>query len=381
MIALNYLRAGPDYDRAYRAAFANEKITQLRPVSVPTYIVRWEGGILKPYTDRFDSVTWPDHFTMLRCGPTREDRMDAILETVRARATDIPVSRWSIPRLVDEVAPFYSDGDHGNVHGFARNRGATEPVVLLHGLGSAASSLRTWIEHQASSRAVYALDLPGHGGSEAGVLGLQECVERIAGWCEQEGLVTLTVICCDDTAAVGAELVRRHPDLVQRLCLVNPVDIHASSESETSATAARWFPTFDVAADGSHLLKTWYMLRDKQLFWPWYLTDPAHALAGTPEIDATHLTARVLAYWECNLNHEFIDEIVSFDLRQAVADLGDRVEIYFTEGHPYAELCQRMFDSKVAGEIRPLRAEPRSVLSSLLGDPIDDISSKVRACH
>ena len=76
-MAMEFLQAGKDYDRAYRAAFANEKMERVRPLTVPVIIMRWQGSILKSYTDRFDSVEWPENFTMLHKGPGRGQRIEA----------------------------------------------------------------------------------------------------------------------------------------------------------------------------------------------------------------------------------------------------------------------------------------------------------------
>lgn len=76
--ALAYLNAGPDYDRAYRAAFANERAGRLASLTVPVRVVRWAGGLLKEYADRLDQYAWPDQLRMVRCGPTPEERFEAL---------------------------------------------------------------------------------------------------------------------------------------------------------------------------------------------------------------------------------------------------------------------------------------------------------------
>jgi len=51
-IALDYLRAGKDYDVAYKAAFNHEKVKYIQDLTVQTTVLRWNGSILKSYTDR-----------------------------------------------------------------------------------------------------------------------------------------------------------------------------------------------------------------------------------------------------------------------------------------------------------------------------------------
>ena len=79
---VDHLRAGPDYARAYRAAMRNEDASKVRGIAVPVRIIRWEGGLLRRYADRFDGFRWPDHIRMMPCGPTMEERLDAIRNAV-----------------------------------------------------------------------------------------------------------------------------------------------------------------------------------------------------------------------------------------------------------------------------------------------------------
>ena len=79
---VDHLLAGPDYARAYRAAMRNEDASRVRGIAVPVRIIRWEGGLLRRYADRFDGFRWPDHIRMVPCGPTMEERLDAIRSAV-----------------------------------------------------------------------------------------------------------------------------------------------------------------------------------------------------------------------------------------------------------------------------------------------------------
>ena len=97
-MAMQFLQAGKDYDRAYRAAFANERMERALPVTVPATIMRWQGSILKPYTDRFDSVEWPGNFTMLHCGPSREQRVAAFRSIFTERLPQSRGKDFRIPR-------------------------------------------------------------------------------------------------------------------------------------------------------------------------------------------------------------------------------------------------------------------------------------------
>jgi hypothetical protein len=81
-ITMAYQQAGPDYARAYRAAFRNEDARRVRGIGKPVAVIRWAGSILKPYSDRYDAFDWPAHVRMVHCGPTQEERLAAIADAV-----------------------------------------------------------------------------------------------------------------------------------------------------------------------------------------------------------------------------------------------------------------------------------------------------------
>ena len=84
-VAMAYLSAGEDYAQAYRRAFANERAERVQEISAQTavYIIRFKGGVLKKYTDRFDGFSWPEHIKMVHC----EDRYATIKSLVSKHAS------------------------------------------------------------------------------------------------------------------------------------------------------------------------------------------------------------------------------------------------------------------------------------------------------
>lgn len=73
-----YVLAGPEYYQAYKRAFMNEDATRLQAVTVPTTVIRWEGSMIRKYSDRFDQYQWPDNIKMHHCGKSFEERFESI---------------------------------------------------------------------------------------------------------------------------------------------------------------------------------------------------------------------------------------------------------------------------------------------------------------
>src|SRR5262245_56690391 len=105
--------------------------------------------------------------------------------------------------------------------------GAGPPVVLLHGLGGAASN---WVEVApllVDRHRVVALDLPGHAGSAplGPARGLQAFVDAVAGPMGALGAVPALIVGHSFGGHVAVWLAARRPELVAGLLLVAPAGI------------------------------------------------------------------------------------------------------------------------------------------------------------
>ncbi len=65
MVAMDYLKAGKDYDVAYRLAFKHERGYFVQQLQVPTTIFRWNNSIIVPYIDKLLSFDFPEHIKPL----------------------------------------------------------------------------------------------------------------------------------------------------------------------------------------------------------------------------------------------------------------------------------------------------------------------------
>jgi pimeloyl-ACP methyl ester carboxylesterase len=86
-IVRDYLLAGPDYDRAYRAAFANERPEQLAAVAVPTQVILWDDGLLGEYAQRLRDTKLPDTIVLRRAGTGMSARLEALQEAAATLLT------------------------------------------------------------------------------------------------------------------------------------------------------------------------------------------------------------------------------------------------------------------------------------------------------
>jgi pimeloyl-ACP methyl ester carboxylesterase len=117
--------------------------------------------------------------------------------------------------------------------------GSGSPVVLVHGLGGAASN---WIElapELARDQRVVALDLPGHGGSSPlpALPNLEPFADRLALVLEREEAVPALVIGHSLGCVVALRLAIRRPDLVRGLVLCSAAGIGSTTRRARHALA------------------------------------------------------------------------------------------------------------------------------------------------
>lgn len=95
-VAIDYLLAGKNYHKAYRAAFMHEKVEFIQQLKVDTTIMRWQGSILKPYTDRLFTFDLPLQVRQRVISPMSKDRYaemsEYINQTFRGTAINLILS-------------------------------------------------------------------------------------------------------------------------------------------------------------------------------------------------------------------------------------------------------------------------------------------------
>ena len=292
---LDYLRAGERYAAAYRPAFYTAKHALISRIRVPATLMRWEG---KPDLSEVDALIargLPANFTVLRAGPSVEERLAAnerfLLEhwlpsDVRTPPPPAQTSaRW--PRLQRSFIALPA----GALHTY-RHDGGEGPVLLgLHGTAGSAGTLARRFATLVGRRPLLLPDLPGFGES-ARRSGMPQTVEAqaiaIAGLLDAAGVDSVDVVGEDFGAAVAVELALLRPGRVRHLTSLNMPVIDPDYR-------AGWLGHGDVSLaprwDGSHLATAWAIARDRQLFSPWFDRRGPAAIARDHALDPRQLDA------------------------------------------------------------------------------------------
>jgi len=125
----------------------------------------------------------------------------------------------AIPEVVDVPG--------GYIRFLKQGQGAAVPAVLIHGFGA---DLNSWLLNQAAladSRPVYAIDLPGHGGSvkDPRIATLEDIAQAVIAFLEAKSLSSVHLIGHSLGGAVAAKIAAERPALVKSLTLIAPAGL------------------------------------------------------------------------------------------------------------------------------------------------------------
>lgn len=82
-IVRDYILAGEDYARAYRVAFANERLDKIQAVEVPVRLVLWKDGLLGEYGQRLADATLPENISVVHAAGGMPERMRAVSQAAQ----------------------------------------------------------------------------------------------------------------------------------------------------------------------------------------------------------------------------------------------------------------------------------------------------------
>lgn len=294
---LDYLRAGKHYAAAYRPAFYTAKHQLISRLRVPATLMRWAG---KPDLSEVDALIargLPPNFTVLHAGPSVEERQTAneryLLEHWLPSGVRTPPPPPQITPDASRLQSTMIELAGGAIHAL-EHPGGDGPLLLgLHGAASSARTLSRQFMPLVAARPMLLPDLPGFGASEPRA-GFQHSpvahAAIIAELLTQRGIESVDVVGEEFGAAVAIELAALRPGWVRNLWSwhVRAIDAEyrdAWRREANVSIAPRW--------DGAHLVTAWSIVRDRQLFSPWFDRRGRAAVARDGALDPVKLDAAV----------------------------------------------------------------------------------------
>ncbi|WP_051751966.1 alpha/beta fold hydrolase [Streptosporangium amethystogenes] len=154
------------------------------------------------------------------------------------------------------------------------------PIVLLHASPGDYRPLRGLVEELARWFTVYALDTPGHGGSDPLPVAEPAMADYGAALGETLtalGLERVHLYGTHTGAKVALAFAVAQPGRVASLVLDG---LGISTPEERADQLANYLPPIARRGDGTHLVEAWHRVRNMYLFWPWYNERPEARLAS-----------------------------------------------------------------------------------------------------
>jgi pimeloyl-ACP methyl ester carboxylesterase len=282
-----FLLAADHYHVAYRAAFEYAAGPVLPQLEVPTLVTAAAADPLAPHLERIGDRADCVKIEVAEDGAAAIDTAFAHLLAYPGDPAPASPATCAIAQRAWQDMVNVGDSSVRLV----RNGEAVE-VLALHDAGGSAWTVPAAVSGMGN---VAAMDLPGHG-------------ERVPLLAEEDQVLTIAVA-ADDVIAVaralevqpvlagdgaGAlvalEAAARAPEQFKALVLTNlPVlDVELAAAWQRDG-----LPGMEPEWHGGHLLRAWHMVRDGQLFFPWFRRSPAGIRWVEPELEPRQLQLQV----------------------------------------------------------------------------------------
>lgn len=289
-----FFEAAEHYIPAYRAAsFYGEKaITAARSLRVPAVYCATESDMLYPHLDRLHPLG--EGQTIAPIGTSYQRKRDLIGTSFAAFGADGPA-----PPDRDAVAGStaierqFIDLGFGQLHGRSCGNPTDPPLLLLHDAPGSSEQAEPLIAALAARFFVIAPDLPGCGESGAlpGTPSIEDFAATMSELLAALGIATALVYGVGFGASVSLALAAHdnathEPARVAALALQGVLLPQAEVRADLQA---RFVPRIAIEPDGAHWYRTWLMLRDSQVYWPWYDRRYSAARRTAADFGARHL--------------------------------------------------------------------------------------------
>ena len=267
-----YFDAADGYKPAYRAAsyYGARALAAAAALQVPAIYTATDTDMLFPHIARLPALKSNQEIRHIGGSYAAKRELTAEGFARFGSPGTAPADRDAIPSG-EAVGRQFIDGAHGGqVHlRYAGDREAP-PLLLLHDAPGSSAQWEPLIAALGRQWFVIAPDLPGNGESDP----FADTAPTVADYGAEAkavlnllGLSRAQVYGIGFGASVAVELAQTCPDRVTSIALRGLLLPH---EAEREALAAAYTPDIDIERDGAHWYRTWLMLRDSQVWWPWY---------------------------------------------------------------------------------------------------------------
>jgi pimeloyl-ACP methyl ester carboxylesterase len=339
--AMSIMRCGRTYQSAFRSAvfYAPRVSATMAKIDMPTLITCAKGDPLSAHLERMPPLKSNQSIERMPTGEEVRLLRDQWLARHAGEKSVRP--NYALPPGQPELCSWMVETSSGQEL-FMRVAGKTDlpPLFLIHDAPGSSRMHLSLIAALSAHARVYAIDLPGCG--ESGPLPsaepqMSDFVEVITAVMDVLSIRVAKVYGVGIGSSVALELAARAPARVKQLILQS---VFLPTNTERAEMLANYAPPIELKADGSHWYKTWLMLRDSLVFWPWYKNNSGDRLRRidmSSAFDADHLhdwTVELVKQYASY--HHVINAAIRQEARILLGQVTDRLTLCIDHQHPFA---------------------------------------------
>jgi pimeloyl-ACP methyl ester carboxylesterase len=262
-----FYRSCKTYGPAYKAAcyYGQGAFVAAQALTVPTVYMASAEDMLFPHLDRLPPMKPGQSIARLPYDPAAKYRAIADFAASLPGGSGAPVP-LSVALAGQDPAKGFVDAPHGQVFLRAYGDRTNPAVILLHDAPGTGLALEDLARRLAKDAYIIVPDLPGTGESAAPAAAesiLDACANAVGallGALDLDRVILAAIGCGCAAAAIFA--LRGDP----RLRAVILDDPPVPDEAAAAAIA----PPLPLSPEGAHWVKAWLMLRDGQIYRPWF---------------------------------------------------------------------------------------------------------------
>ena len=195
-------------------------------------------------------------------------RLVAALMAASSLAAAAPRIGNAADAATETIQRHYAYAGERRIH--YRRAGNGAPLVMLHASPGSSAGIESLIGRLAEHYSVVAIDSPGYG--ESAALGIDQpeigdYADALAVTLDALNLDVVHLYGTHTGGKIALEFAVRNPERVTGVFLDG---IGLYTPEERASRIANYTPSLEPQWDGSHLVRTWAMRREMQIFAPWY---------------------------------------------------------------------------------------------------------------
>ncbi|MDX2143827.1 MAG: alpha/beta hydrolase [Rhodospirillaceae bacterium] len=295
---MDFLRCDDAYRRAYRPAFTFDCAAAVKAMKGNMVITTTKTDVLDKYHQLLTSP--PANVRLFNPATPDEAKANFIKIIADNPSPDAAPPVAATKPMPGKIWQEYFQVDGGSMYARRNTDGKGRPIVFIHASAASSFSMNRFMAPFIGKRPVLAVDLPGNGESD-NPMGKDVTVEAQAKYLAQAitaaGYKEVDIFGYWGGCSVGVELAIQNPGLVKHLAAPTLMMLPDTVRDEY---LANYTPTIELEEYGAHWIKVWNMVRDQELFSPWYKRKKDHIIrTGEPNIAPDVIHRRTVDLFKC----------------------------------------------------------------------------------